>query len=421
VHGKTTHEEFARDSQWYPVGAHERGIAVAKQHDVTPHQVYAVTTVESPLTDWDQNTSLAERTVNIWHNQQNTKFTPEMQQAADRISSLPANKTFKGPFKQIAGKTLGELSDTRLQGFWLRLYDEAHNPRSYETWGPDGKSHGLAKNQDGSLKKVGWSFQSHINKAIEILKDGSDENISKQIGYGHKTRNFYNNQLSPNDPRFLTMDTHAVGVAQMRAVSGHTKQVSDNFGNIGNGPHGLKGTYPLHDAAYRLAAKELNIPIPSRLQSSTWVKFREVFNDDFKTAANMTAVDAIWKEHTDGQITADQARNKVWDYAVKWNREHDAGNGPASDQGQLFEGGIHGEPATRTSGRGTGVGATREVPAPGVDDDTSFDFGANAPALPTAPSRISKATPKQQAKNDASVAKLVEALRGLQKPGPGKK
>ena len=412
VHGKLTKEEFDRDSQWYPVGAYERGQAVAKQHDFTPHQVYGVTSVESPMTDWDANTALAERTANIWKNQQNTKFTPEMQTAADKITSLPANKNFKVPFKQIAGKTLAELPNTELQGFWLRLYDEAHNPRSYEKWGPDGKSLGLAKNQDGSPKKVGWSFQSHINKAIEIMKDGSDENISKNLGKGHKVRNFYNNQVAPDDPRFLTMDTHAINIAQLRPMSGKTKAVRENFGTITNGAHGLKGTYAIHDAAYRLAAKELDIDIPSRLQSPTWVKIREVFTDDFKTKENQDAVDAIWKEHEDGKITADDARNKVWDYAVEWNRKNDAGNEPAPDQGKLFAGGVHGESARGTARRGTGSGTAREVPAAGVDEgDTSFDFGANKK------SQAEEDTAKVAEMRKAKISAMQTGLSGLRKPG----
>ena len=193
-------------------------------------------------------------------------------------------------------------------------------------------------------------------------------------------------------------------------MSGKTKAVRENFGAIKNGAYGLKGTYPVHDAAYRLAAKELDIPIPGRLQSPTWVKIREVFTDDFKTPENQAAVDAIWKEHEDGKITADQARNNIWDYATRWNRENAARIGAASNQGKLFETGVRGEPAAGTAGRGTGVGTPGEVSAPGVDD-TSFEFGANVkPAV--AQSRVSKLSAAQKAKNDA----MVRGLAGLINP-----
>ena len=129
VMSKMLPEAIKRDEKWYPVGAHERVQAVAAQHGFTPHQIAGVTAVESPMTDWDQNTSLAERTANIWKNQQDTKFTPEMQTAADKITSLPANSSFKPLIKKVQGKTLGELPTTELQAMWLRLYDEGHNPR----------------------------------------------------------------------------------------------------------------------------------------------------------------------------------------------------------------------------------------------------------------------------------------------------
>jgi hypothetical protein len=404
VMSKMLPDAIKRDEKWYPVGAHERVQAVAAQHGFTPHQIAGVTAVESPMTDWDQNTSLAERTANIWKNQQATKFTPEMQDAADNITSLPANSSFKPLIKKVQGKTLAELPTTEQQAIWLRLYDEGHNPREYQTWNPDGTSNGLALNQDGSPRNVGWSFQSHIQKAIEILKDGSPENISKNLGYGHKVRNFYNNMLSPDDPRYLTMDTHAINVAQLRPMSGKIPAVRDNFGNIKNGEYGLKGTYALHDAAYRLAAKELDIPIPSRLQSPTWTKIRDVFTDDFKTPENQQAIDAIWKEHSDGKITADQARNRIWDYATEWNRENAAGTGAPADQGKLFAAGVSGEPASGT-GRGTGVGTPREVPEEELGS-TDFNFGANVKDV--------------HAENTAKVAEMMKAKQEAMQKGLGK-
>jgi len=370
---KLTPAEIAYNEQWYPVGAHERGLDVAKTHGITPNQAWAVTSVESPMTDWDQNTALAERTADIWKNQQNTKFTPEMRKAADEILGVPAMAKFAPLFKSLQGKTLAGLASTpEKQAWWLRLYDEGHNPRSYQTWGPDGKQRGLAKNVDGSDAAVGWSFQNHIQKALSILSDGSPENISKQLGYGHKVRNFYNNQAAPDDPRFLTIDTHAVAAAQLRPMSGKHPDVSSNFGTISNGPHGLSGTYPLHDAAYRLAAKELDIPIPSRLQSPVWAKIREVFTDDFKTEENLDAVDAIWRQHNDGKITADEARNQIWDYAARWHDAVASGVRNSTDQRELFESGVRGTPAKGTAGRGDRGGTSVANQEQGTPEVTSF-------------------------------------------------
>ena len=402
VHSKLAEAEIKRDEQWYPVGAHERGIDVAKTHGITPAQAYAVTSVESPMTAWDQNTSLAERTVDIWKNQQDTKFTPEMKDAAAKITAIPANKSFKKAFKPIEGKTLGELSSDVDRALWLRLYDEGHNPRTYQTWGPDAKSLGLAKNTDGTDAKVGWSFQNHIQKAISILKDGSPENISKQLGYGHKVRNFYNNQAAPDDPRFLTIDTHAGATGQLRPLSGKNPAISNIFGTISNGPNGLNGTYPLYDAAYRLAAKELDISIPSRLQSPTWVKIREVFSDDFKTKENLDAVDAIWKEHADGKITADQARQRIWDYAAGWHARTPQENGPSSDPGELPASSVLGASSEGTAGWGN----RSRIAAPASDKTLDKQ---SAKIAKTEADRVAK----RKAELDAHVARMKQGISAL--------
>jgi hypothetical protein len=317
---------------------------------------------------------------------------------------------FKPLFKGLEGKTLSELPNIEDKAWWLRLYDEGHNPRSYQTWNPDGTSGGFAKNSDGvTNKNLGWSFQNHIQKAIKILQDGSPENISAQLGYGHKIRNFYNNQLAPDDPRYLTIDTHAVNIAQLRPMSGKNPSVSSNFGTISNGPHGLSGVYPLHDAGYRLAAKELGISIPSRLQSPTWVEIRNVFTDDFKTKENLASIDAIWKEHSDGKITADDARNKIWDFAERWNSENTGKTGNTRNKGKLSDAGVRG-----TSAKGTGSGDRGATPAPVSEPevgegDTSFDFGANEPAR-IAPARVKSNVPKMTGEG------LIKALGKLKSP-----
>jgi hypothetical protein len=415
VQSKVTPEEHATDSQWYPVGAHERGIDVAKKHGLDVHQAYAITAALSPLTDWDQNTAQAERAAEIWKNQQDTKFDTKMRKAADEILTVPEMEHFRKIFKSLEGKKLGELKTEGEQAWWLRLYEEGHYDRSFQTWNPDGTSAGLAMNSDGvTPKAMSWSFQSLIENAISIMKDGSPENISKSLGEGHKVRNFYNNQLSPDDPRFLTVDTHQVNIGQLRPMSGSYPDVADNFGTPTNVPHGLSGTYVLHDAGTRLAAKELGIDIPSRLQSSGWVKIRKVFPNKFKTEENLAVIDAIWKEHTDGKITADDARNRIWDFAEGWNRDAARKVRNPSNSGELSEPGVRGE-ASAANGWGDRGDAAEEVSEPGVDD-TSFDFGANEKPV-VAASRKSKGSEKSYAKKAAEVQGLIAALHDLKTPG----
>ena len=113
----------------------------------------------------------------------------------------------------------------------------------------------------------------------------------------------------------------------------------------------------------------------------------EVFTDDFKTKENINAVDAIWRQHNDGKITADEARNQIWDYAARWHDEVARGVRNPADQRELFTAGVRGEPAEGAAGRGDRGGTpvvdqtpeTPEVsifakPAPKAKGNISLEF-----------------------------------------------
>ena len=53
---------------------------------------------------------------------------------------------------------------------------------------------------DGDPAKNTWGAIGEIVKAISILRDGSLQNISENLGDKHKVRNFYNNIVAPNSP-----------------------------------------------------------------------------------------------------------------------------------------------------------------------------------------------------------------------------
>lgn len=319
---------------------------------------------------------------------------------------------FAKEFNLIRGKTLAELPTLAKKAFWLRIYDEAHNPREYMQWNADGTQAGIARKLDGTPRSVSWSFFKHIEKAISIAQDGSPENISRQLGLAHKIRNFYNNQADPDNPRYLTIDTHAGAAAQLRPLSGSHPDILRIFGNPSNSEYGLKGVYPLYDEMYRRAAKTLDEPIPNRVQSPVWAKFREVFNDDFKTPENLKAIDAIWKESTDGKITANDARERIWDFATRWNRAASERGRIADNQGKLFATDVPGASTSGTVERGNGAGVT---PPPAAEEvgDTSFEFGANVKPEEGSFSRPAK---KSKAKTQLSATDLIKALGGLKKP-----
>ena len=333
----------------------------------TMQQASRVFAVLSPRKDPFMNKSLAEHVQDIHANRQDTVFTPEMKakasssrhgnedvvnktmkrllkdyeddlpdDALDKAKdfakkgqraaafevlrdatgldeeALPVPKQRIGTMaKKIEGKTLGEL-DSKGQAAWIRIYDEAHNPREFNEFAPDGTDLGTVKSEKtGKNKKVAWGGLNSIEKAVNILEDGSRENISRQLGEEHKVRNFYNNIADPNSEHpDVTIDTHAVAAGHISPFSGKSHEVTMNFSGPGSDITGSSGTYALNAEAYRQAAARLGIK-PRELQSIVWEQIRDLFPAKFKTAANMKAVANIWKDYGKGNISLDEARNQV--------------------------------------------------------------------------------------------------------------
>src|SRR5262249_49763779 len=153
---------------------------------------------------------------------------------------------------QIQGKTLDQLDDPMEQALWIRLYDEAHNPRAYRTITPEGNFGDFVLTNKGELQNVGWGGLDAIAKAVKSLRSGGDRKIiSPVLGDAHKVRSFYNNIELPNDPRFgdITADTHQVAAAQLRPLSGAAPAVEQNLsgakGASSSDITGVRGTYGL--------------------------------------------------------------------------------------------------------------------------------------------------------------------------------
>ena len=387
LYDQSSPEEQKANQGWYE-GAHQITKDLAAEHGYTHSQTAGVMASLSPQKDWAMNVSLAKRLTDIVKNKQNEKATPDMIAkgksiiAGSRKVDPKANSALESMLDKLKGKKLSQLIDPIQKAAWVRLYDETNNSREFEVIGPDGKPKGMRKNADGSPGQVGWGSFNEINKAMDILADGSRENISKTLGSGaHKVRSFYNNIIEPDSPKGdVTVDTHAVAAGLLRPLSGKSKEVIQNFSGPSSSVEGLNGTYPLFHAAYTQAAKELDISHPRQLQSVVWEKIRNLFPSEFKTPENNEAIDAIWKEHENGKITADQAREQVLDYA-KSHAGISEGERAGNQQGELPSGGVSGESARtgRRAGSGIAMGSSPE----GVGD-TSFDFGANVKsAAPT--------------------------------------
>jgi len=313
-----------RSKQWYN-GANKVTNTWAKEYNISNNSVAGVLAALSPQKDWYMNASLGNRVIDIMTNKQEFVFDKKMMQTAKQIYGSPK---FANTIKFLSGKKLSELDNAADKSMWLRIYDEAHNDRSYRILSPEGDFGDFVKGADGQNAKVAWNSNVMIKNAINAFESGGDPAIiTKFLGDRHKVRSFYNNIIAPNsDAGDVTIDTHAVAAATLRPVSGNSSIVFHNFGTspllakrpkdwngatANSSVNGVKGTYAFYAEAYRLAAAEKGI-LPREMQSITWEAVRGLFPANFKqNAKNVEKIDALWYNYRDGQLSLEEVLNGI--------------------------------------------------------------------------------------------------------------
>ncbi|CAB4146764.1 hypothetical protein UFOVP496_14 [uncultured Caudovirales phage] len=216
----------------------------------------------------------------------------------------------------IRGMSLANVESDYARAWWIRAYDEAHNPRAFRDVTPEGDFLDFVKTDKGNNYPIGWKSFDGIAKAVSIIRDGSIENIHDQLGNEHKVRSFYNNIYAPNSLLpFLTSDTHQVAADLMEPLGSSAIEVSHNFGTgkgVGVvGPQGLKGTYWMHAEAVVRAARERGL-IPREMQSITWEAIRGLFKDTFKQdEKNLESVRDLWDRYRNGEATYEETFESI--------------------------------------------------------------------------------------------------------------
>ena len=208
---------------------------------------------------------------------------------------------------------------------------------------------------------MAWGPYPTIEKAVSILRDGNPDTmfrtISEALGREHKVRNFYNNIIAPNSADgHVTIDTHAVAAALVKALSGSATEVLHNFdgskkglpGAGANAASGASGVYGIYADAYRDAAAQLGL-LPRELQSITWEAVRSIFTADFKTHQS-GKVEAIYDRYMGGEIGREQARQEAAEL-VGGLKEMPWENTPVGrmteEGGTSFDGDVSDNPAKR--------------------------------------------------------------------------
>jgi len=315
--------------QWYE-GANKIVQRMADKHGISLAQASAVAANLSPQKDWYQNASLAERVIDIYHENINDSFDQNMKDKADVIYfhkdvKPPARITNRQKLDLIQSKSLQQLIDEKVSphvlGMWVRTWDQTYNSPSYRLVSPDGKFLDYATNADGKTQsKAAWGSLSEIGKALKAVMNPEIEVLSESLGDANKVRNFYNNIFDPaSDLGFVTIDTHAVAAALMRPLGGKAEEVAGNFGTQKGSANstvtGHKGTYSLYEEAYRRAAKEKGV-LPREMQSITWEAVRGLFTSTYKAQKqNVAFVQGVWNQYNKGKLSLDEARDKINDHS----------------------------------------------------------------------------------------------------------
>ena len=214
-------------------------------------------------------------------------------------------------------KNLLDAGDLRMAGYWVRLFDEAHNSRSFAIITPEGGMAGpsmTGKPDARKEAKLRWGSYNTILKAISIFEDGRFENIHVQVGGAHKVRNFYNNIYSPWFLPAATIDTHAIAAALMQPLSASDSAVAYGLGGkVKDARLGLHGGYAIFLEGYRRAAAQTGVQVREE-QSITWEAMRGLV-EAAKKSGMKQPVNDLWAKYRAGEATLEETREAIWQMA----------------------------------------------------------------------------------------------------------
>jgi len=387
-------EEYREISTLWYDGANKIANELAADYGVSPEQVAGIIASLSPQNDWYQNVRAAEllllafrenpvmsqKMIDYQVNYAEGKINKlrERIKSAGKAKGKSQAKAKVAKFKAIKAKNLKAIADAEalldllrsykgkrmedapdaLKPYYVRLYSEVNQPKSYPIISPDGNYGSDALTDAGGKRKFGWGSYTEIGKGVSIRLDGSQENTSVTLGQMHKIRNFFNNIIDPmSKEKDITMDTHAIAAALLIPASSKTKEVVQNFGTgtANSGVKGQKGLYYANQAGYFLSAEENNM-LPRQVQSVTWEAVRGLFTSKFKDGAkNVKSINDIWENYAEGNITIEQARQEVLEKAGGINApswaglisdESRDGDGTTTERGR----GKRGGPASEREG-----------------------------------------------------------------------
>lgn len=284
---------------WYD-GANIIAQELSSKYGITLEQASAVIATQSPQKPWYDNVHLAHFVIDFFSNKKDMEFTQDMFDYYES-KSKPTKANPKGYPKQVEylpilkeaiGKKFSDLSN-----YDKSVMIRADFDNNYERRAPLRIPTGVIVGRVNSMSS--FSGYETIAKAVSVLEDGSEKNISDNLGGAYKVRNFYNNIANPKMDGEVTIDTHAMAAAYLLPLGSSSPEVKFD-----------EGTYSFFADAYRDAAAQRGV-LAREMQSIVWEGVRSVFPASDKSDANKAKARDIWSKYKNGSLPLSDVQNQI--------------------------------------------------------------------------------------------------------------
>jgi hypothetical protein len=284
---------------WYD-GANIIAQELSKLYNTSLEQSSAVIATQSPQKPWYDNVHLAHFIMDFYANNKDKVmdqgmydyFFEKSQPTKANKAGYPKQTQYLPTLQKAIGKPFKDLSN-----YDKAVMIRAEFDRNYERKAPLRIPTGVIVGRVNSMSS--FSGYDTIAKAVSILEDGSDKNISDNLGKAYKVRNFYNNIADPKMDGEVTIDTHAMAAAYMLPLGSSSPEVQFD-----------EATYAFFADAYRDAASQRGI-LAREMQSITWEGVRSVFPAADKSDANKARAKEIWAGYKNGTTTLKEVQEQI--------------------------------------------------------------------------------------------------------------
>jgi len=328
LYSRATPENKERWRKWYDI-AHDMSHRWGGEYGVHGDIVAAINARLSPQLEWNNNVTLTRRVLDtikkdppvteadkefLLEKIQKPKVNPKTGKPQTTQSKNLMNRQLEALAGMKPGDKLSELNDLQA-GMLLRSHNELN---------------GEIPTHDHDLERVpgqvtGWSKPfDDLRSVMSIWRNPTFENVSDELGGNHKVRSFYNNHVAPQDPRWTTIDTHAVAGGNLYPYGGSDQAVVSNFGNPNHKTAGYNGVYPIYQKAYEEVAAKHDL-LPRELQSIVWEQMRNELNPAAKRVVQKMVknhpIEPIWAKVEKGELTPEQGREQIVQQFDKFNKK----------------------------------------------------------------------------------------------------